>query len=120
MTSENGCLRKALQDAEEKLQILENTVVSETSTLSQSDNETTTTKIILLSKMCKDQAMELEALKSKCKMLDEKLVVTESLQLNYTKFKNNDSIADLICTSQDGLDKNIKLRCLNYTEKNIC
>ncbi|XP_033208510.1 coiled-coil domain-containing protein 13-like [Belonocnema kinseyi] len=123
ITSENGCLRKALQDAEEKLQLLENTVVSETSNLSQNANETSATKIILLSKMCKDQAMEVENLKSKCKILNDKLVSTKSLQMNNTKFKSSNESAVTIGPFQDQdensllnghlLEKDVQIKALN-------
>ena len=99
-------MQKALEETEEKFQTLENTIVSETTILPGSTNETTAKKIVLLSKMCKDQVLQIETLTHKCKTLEEKLIIAET-QLNFGKSKINDGNQSLISTLQNGLKNKI-------------
>ncbi|XP_043256883.1 coiled-coil domain-containing protein 13-like [Colletes gigas] len=89
LIAENGCLRRALEEAEEKItkkQVIAETV--QTKTIIGKSNEVVATKIIELSKRCREQTAEIEVLKSKCKNLEINLVTKE------TELKNEDSILD--------------------------
>lgn len=76
MTAENGCLRRALGEAEEKLQKKQTT--PEVATILGKPNEIAAAKIIELSKRCREQTAEIEVLKSKCKSLEMTLASKEA------------------------------------------
>ncbi|XP_076245371.1 uncharacterized protein LOC143185927 [Calliopsis andreniformis] len=73
LTAENGCLRRALEEAEEKLQKKQTTQETIQTAILGKPNEIAAAKIIELSKRCREQTAELEVLKSKCKNLENNL-----------------------------------------------
>ncbi|XP_076635480.1 coiled-coil domain-containing protein 13 [Colletes latitarsis] len=83
LIAENGCLRRALEETEEKItkkRVIAETV--QTTTILGKSNEVVATKIIELSKRCREQTAEIEVLKSKCKSLEINLVNKETALKN--------------------------------------
>lgn len=79
MTAENGCLRRSLEETEEKLKELRNKKNSLTESERASlaggrASEIAASKIIELSKKLRDQTAEIEVLKTRCKSLESKLI----------------------------------------------
>ncbi|XP_076379645.1 uncharacterized protein LOC117229239 [Megalopta genalis] len=72
LTAENGCLRRVLEESEEKLRKRQSEPTTSTTILGK-PNEMAVVKIIELSKRCREQAAEIEVLKSKCKSLETSL-----------------------------------------------
>lgn len=71
MTAENGCLRRALEEAEEKMQKKQGAAEAiQSATILGKPSEMAAAKIIELSKRCREQTAEIEVLKSKCKSLE--------------------------------------------------
>lgn len=77
MTAENGCLRRALEEAEEKIQRKQGIIETTQTTILGKPNEVATAKIIELSKRCREQTAEIEVLKSKCKNFETSLTTKE-------------------------------------------
>ncbi|CAL7946261.1 unnamed protein product [Xylocopa violacea] len=77
LVAENGCLRRALEEAEEKIQKKQEIAEVAQSTVLGKPNELATAKIIELSKRCREQTAEIEVLKSKYKNLEISLTYKE-------------------------------------------
>ncbi|XP_043489333.1 coiled-coil domain-containing protein 13-like [Polistes fuscatus] len=79
LTAENGCLRRTLEETEEKLRITEKstTIKSKLPITLDKSNEMATIKITELSKKCKEQTTEIEVLKTKCKHLEDNLCILD-------------------------------------------
>nr|XP_031839439.1 coiled-coil domain-containing protein 13 [Nomia melanderi] len=69
LTAENGCLRRALDESEEKLQRKQSEATVPAPIFGK-PSELAAAKIIELSKRCREQTAEIEVLKSKCKTLE--------------------------------------------------
>ncbi|CAK9830986.1 Coiled-coil domain-containing protein 13 [Anthophora retusa] len=78
LITENGCLRRALEEAEEKIQKKQGAVETAQATILGKPHEVATVKIIELSKRCREQTAEIEVLKSKCKNLEDNLTNKET------------------------------------------
>lgn len=77
LITENGCLRRALEEMEEKVR-KKGIVENGQSIILGKPNEIATAKIIELSKKCREQTAEIEVLKSKCKNLEIHLINKET------------------------------------------
>ncbi|XP_076751980.1 coiled-coil domain-containing protein 13 [Xylocopa sonorina] len=94
LVAENGCLRRALEETEGKIQKKQEIAGMAQSTVLGKPNELATAKIIELSKRCREQTAEIEVLKSKYKNLEINLTNKEIELENerYGKYtKINDS-----------------------------
>ncbi|CAK9800056.1 Coiled-coil domain-containing protein 13 [Anthophora plagiata] len=78
LTTENDCLRRALKEAEEKIQKKQGVAETAQATILGKPHELATVKIIELSKRCREQTAEIEVLKSKCKNLEDNLTNKET------------------------------------------
>ncbi|XP_076657900.1 coiled-coil domain-containing protein 13 [Halictus rubicundus] len=94
LTAENGCLRRALEESEEKLRKKQPEATASTPIFGK-PNEMATAKIIELSKRCREQAAEIEVLKSKCKTVETNLsnkeVELENERRNQKRSKTDSS-----------------------------
>ncbi|KOC68310.1 Coiled-coil domain-containing protein 13 [Habropoda laboriosa] len=81
LTAENGCLRRALDEAEEKIQRDRGTAETVQGRILGKSNELAAAKIIELSKRCREQISEIEVLKSKCKNLEYNLTNNKATEL---------------------------------------
>ncbi|XP_046415672.1 coiled-coil domain-containing protein 13 [Neodiprion fabricii] len=77
LSSENGCLRRALEECEEKLQSHIRKANSQVTLSSGLAGEIAASKIVELSKKCREQTAEVEVLKTRCKTLESKLAENE-------------------------------------------
>ncbi|XP_015188292.1 PREDICTED: putative leucine-rich repeat-containing protein DDB_G0290503 [Polistes dominula] len=121
LTAENGCLRRTLEETEEKLRITEKNIIKSQLPKINLDksNEmaiatTTTINITELSKKCKEQSAEIEILKTKCKHLEDnlasKIVELNNLKHEITNLTNkstesDNSTGDVRSLSKDNEDK---------------
>ncbi|XP_017765972.1 PREDICTED: spindle pole body component 110 [Eufriesea mexicana] len=78
LIAENGCLRRALEEAEEKIHRRQGVSETVQSMILGKPNELATGKIIELSKRCREQTAEIEVLKSKCRNLEIHLTARET------------------------------------------
>ncbi|XP_076279115.1 coiled-coil domain-containing protein 13 [Lasioglossum baleicum] len=94
LTAENGCLRRALEESEEKLRKKQPEATASAPIFGK-PNEMATAKIVELSKRCREQAAEIEVLKSKCKTveanLSNKVVELENERSNQKRSKTDSS-----------------------------
>ncbi|XP_066583826.1 coiled-coil domain-containing protein 13 [Prorops nasuta] len=76
LIAENGCLRRALDQAEETVQNVSKKITKRLAPLYQvkSTTDVASSKIIQMSRKCRDQAAEIEVLKTKCKKLENNLI----------------------------------------------
>ncbi|KAF7383383.1 hypothetical protein HZH66_012733 [Vespula vulgaris] len=114
LTAENGCLRRALEETEEKLRITKESITKSQLpiTLGKS-SEVAATKIIELSKKCREQTAEIEVFKTKCKTLEgtlaSKMAELENLKHELARSKetpeSRNSTEDVQSVSKEDEDK---------------
>ncbi|XP_024935796.1 coiled-coil domain-containing protein 13 isoform X1 [Cephus cinctus] len=136
LTAENGCLRRALEEVEEKLQNLRKLSAQDIPVTVGRASETAAAKIIELSKKCREQTAEIEVLKTKCKSLEAR-VANKEAELEHEKMKKkgmsqrttsalNESISfeDQLRDREEQMKQlNEKLQQVNaklYESKNTC
>ncbi|KAL2738747.1 coiled-coil domain-containing protein 13 isoform X1 [Vespula squamosa] len=114
LTAENGCLRRALEETEEKLRVTkESTTKSQLPINLGKSSEMAATKIIELSKKCREQTAEIEVFKTKCKNLEgnlaSKMAELENLKYELTRSKetpeSRNSTGDVQSVSKEDEDK---------------
>lgn len=77
LTAENECLRRAFEQAEEKLRKLSQEKLNWQNAIGKT-TEPATTKLIELGKKYRNQTAEMETLKTKCKNLEATLLIKDS------------------------------------------